>query len=84
MELKELTNLISIRQYVANSIALPTIDRLTVNMLSNMLLLLDEKIINILKGRDFQDYIDYKDIQEVKARAVEITTRVFSEVKGRK
>lgn len=65
MELKELTNLINIRDYVANIINSPTIDRLTVKEMNNTLLLLDKKIINIIKTPEFKDYINYDDVKQV-------------------
>lgn len=83
MDFKEITDLISIRQYVVNSTALPAIDRKTVNELNGLLLLLDEKIIGILTGADFKDYIGYKDVQAAKERAVSITN-IYSGIKGRK
>lgn len=83
MELKELTDLIAIRAYVVNSLALPAIDRKTVNELNGILLLLDEKIIGLLTGPEFKDYIGYKDVQEAKQRAANITN-IYSGIKGRK
>jgi len=73
MDFKELTDLINIRQYVANSIALPAIDRKTVNELNGILLLLDEKIIGLLTSETFKDYIGYQDVQAAKQRAANIT-----------
>lgn len=73
MDLEELIALIKIREYVINSIALPTIDRKTVNELNGILLLLDKKIIGLLTGDDFKDYIGYKDVQQAKEAAARIT-----------
>lgn len=83
MEFDELTQLIFIRQYVVNATALPAIDRKTVNELNGILLLLDEKIIGILTGPDFKDYIGFKDVQAAKERAANITS-IYSGIKGRK
>jgi hypothetical protein len=80
---EELTNLIAVRQYVVNATALPAIDRKTVGELNGILLLLDEKIIGILTGPDFKDYIGFKDVQAAKERAVNITN-IYSGIKGRK
>ena len=80
---EELTSLIAIRQYVVNATALPAIDRKTVNELNGILLLLDEKIIGILTGADFKDYIGYQGVQAAKERAVNITN-IYSGIKGRK
>lgn len=73
MELKEIVDLIRVRDYVINSISLPTIDRKTVNELNGILLLLDKKIIGLLTDSDFKDYIGYKDVQEAKKQAANIT-----------
>lgn len=73
MDFQELLQLIEIRKYVVNSIALPTIDRKTVNELNGILLLLDKKIIGFLTGDDFKDYIGYKNVQEAKEAAARIT-----------
>ena len=83
MDFEELTQLIKIRQYVVNATALPAISRRTVNELNGILLLLDEKIIGILTGPAFKDYIGYKNVQEAKERAVNITN-IYSGIKGRK
>ena len=66
MDFKELTDLINIRDYVANSMNLPSIDRATVNDLSGIYLLLDKKIISILLGPEFKEYVSFKDAQQAK------------------
>lgn len=73
MDLKELVDLIAIRQYVVNSTANPAMDRATVNYMNESLLMLDRKIIELLQSDEFKDYIDYKDIQTVKKQVAEIT-----------
>jgi hypothetical protein len=66
MDIRELSDLISIRQYVMNASANFSIDRAAVNDLGGILLMLDKKIIDILRDKEFKDYIDYEDVQEVK------------------
>jgi hypothetical protein len=83
-DFEELLALIKTRQYVVNSVALPAIDRKTVGELNGILLLLDEKIIAILTGPDFKDYIGYKNVQDAKKRAVEITNIYSGIAKGKK
>lgn len=83
MDFEELTALIKIREYVVNSRALPTIEKKLIRELDGILLLLDEKIIGILTGPDFKDYIGYKDVQLAKEKAAEITN-IYSGIKGRK
>jgi len=83
MDFEELLALIEIRKYVVNSVALPDIDRKTVNELNGILLLLDNKIIGLLTGPAFKDYIGYKNVQEAKENAARITS-IYSGIKGRK
>ena len=80
MNLKELTDLISIRQYVVNSTANPTIDRSTVSYMNGLLILLDKKIIEILKSDGFKDYVDYKNVKQ----AIEDVARITNIKSGLK
>lgn len=73
MELKELTDLIAIRQYVVNSTANPAIDRATVNYMNDLLLLTDKKIIAILASQDFKEYIEYKNALAARQEVARIT-----------
>jgi len=82
MEFEELIGLIKIREYVINSIALPTIDRKTVNELNGILLLLDKKIIGLLTSEDFKDYIGYTNVQEAKEAAARITN-IYSGIENK-
>ncbi len=82
MELEELIGLIKIRDYVINSIALPTIDRKTVNELNGILLLLDKKIIGLLTSDDFKSYIGYQDVQQAKEAAARITN-IYSGIENK-
>lgn len=83
MDFEELVYLIKIRDYVITSRALPTVNRKTIAELDGILLLLDEKIIGLLTGPDFKDYIGFKDVQQAKERAANITN-IYSGIKGRK
>ena len=73
MNLKELTDLISIRQYVVNATANPAIDRNTVSYMNDTLLLLDKKIIGLLQSDDFKKYLDYANIRQAREEVVNIT-----------
>ena len=73
MDLRELVDLITIRQYVVNSTANPAIDRSTVNFMTGSLLLIDKKIIGLLKSNEFKEYINYGDVQQAKIEAAQIT-----------
>ena len=73
MDLREVVDLITIRQYVVNATANPAIDRATVNVVNGMLLLLDKKILGIIQGDDFKEYVNYQDVQRAKQEAANIT-----------
>jgi hypothetical protein len=62
MDLKEITDLITIRQYVVNSTGNPSIDRKTVNYMNGMLLMLDKKIVELLQSDTFKEYMNYQDV----------------------
>lgn len=73
MDLKELTDLIAIRQYVVNSTANPAIDRETVSYMNGVLILLDNKIVSLLKSAEFKEYIDYQNVRQAIEDVVKIT-----------
>ena len=68
MELKEITDLINIRQYISCAINNFFIDKATVMELNNMLPVLDDKIINELKKTWFKNYIGYIDNKSTKSK----------------
>jgi len=73
MNLKELTDLMDVRQYVVNSTANPTIDRETVKYMNGLLIMLDNKIIGILKSDEFKEYVNYKDVRKAIEEVARIT-----------
>ena len=73
MDLKELVDLIAIRQYVVNSTANPAIDRATVTYMNDTLLLLDKKIIGLMQSDDFKEYLDYQNIRQAREEVANIT-----------
>lgn len=73
MQLKELNDLINVRQYVVNSTGNSSIDRATVNYMNNLLIMIDRKIIDILKSDDFKEYVNYKDVRQAIEEVVKIT-----------
>lgn len=72
MDLKEITDLVAIRQYVVNQIGNGSISRENVSILNGMLILVDNKIIGLLKSDEFKDYIGYKDVR----KAIEDVARI--------
>jgi hypothetical protein len=73
MDLKEITDLINIRQYVVNSTGNPAIDRATVNAMNGTLILLDKKIMSILTGEEFREYIGYANVRKAIEEIAQIT-----------
>ena len=63
MELKEVLDLIAIRTYVVESRANPAFERGQIRDLDGLLILLDKKILGILLGDEFKDYIDFKNVR---------------------
>lgn len=84
MDLNELTALINVKRYVADSVGIMAIDRKTVSVLNGILLLLDKKIIEILTSDEFKEYIDYENVQAAKVAAVKITNIYTDDVIERK
>lgn len=82
MELKELTDLIAIRQYVINSSGISTISKKSINELSSVLLLLDSKIIGIITCSEFKDYIGYQNVEEAKLAAARINN-IYSGIENK-
>ncbi len=72
MKLTEITNLISIRDYLANSLNNSSVDRKVVHDLSKMLILVDNKIISAIQEEEFKKYIGYANVQEAVAKVAEI------------
>jgi hypothetical protein len=73
MDLKEITDLIAIRQYVVNSTGNPTINRETVSYINGVLILLDNKIIALLKSQEFKEYIDYQNVKQAIEEVAKLT-----------
>lgn len=64
MDLKEIIDLINVRNYIHSSLNNHTIDRPTVTELNGMLILIDKKIINSLKDPKFKLYIGYQGVKQ--------------------
>lgn len=62
MELKEITDLIAIRQYILNSTDNASLDKKVVNYMSKLLLMVDRKIVETLQSDSFKEYVNYQDI----------------------
>jgi hypothetical protein len=73
MDLTEITALIAVRQYVVDSRGNPTLDKETVNYMNGILIMLDKKIVALLRGDDFKEYINYKDVRKAIEEVARIT-----------
>lgn len=73
MDLRELVDLITIRQYVVNSTANPTMDREAYRYLNGSLIMIDKKIMSLLQGDEFKEYINYADVKKAIQEVANIT-----------
>lgn len=63
MKLQELSDLVAIRSYVVSSSGNGALDKKTVKYMNGILILIDKKIVSLLQGDEFKEYINYKDIE---------------------
>ena len=64
MNTQEITNLINIRDYICNAVNNFSIDNKVARELNGMLILVDKKIVALLMGTEFKDYISYANVKE--------------------
>ena len=72
MDLKELTNLIQVRNYLSDTMGNSAFDRATVSEMNGSLILIDKKIVEIIKSNSFKNYINWNDVKS----AVENVARI--------
>lgn len=72
MDLTELNSLIGVRTYVINVINNSAFDRTIVNDLNGMLILLDKKIVSLLRGVEFKQYIGFEDVKKAIQEVVDL------------
>jgi hypothetical protein len=65
MNTKEITDLISIRQYVSMCVENNYIDVKTSHEMRNMLFVIDRKLTDLLRSDDFKSYISYENIGKI-------------------
>lgn len=63
--LDELNSLISIRAYVNQTCDSSSNDKETYKYMRDLVLMLDKKIIDILKTDEFKEYVSFKDVKQV-------------------
>jgi hypothetical protein len=64
MDLREITDLIAIRNHIVNSINNYALARDKVSQLNEMLILLDRRIVDKLLDQDFKDFLGFKDVKK--------------------
>lgn len=79
MDLSEAMSLITIRDYIIKNVDSTTLDKATVSELNKMVLLVDRKIVEILRSTEFKSYINYSSVNKVLAETHKITHGVFDE-----
>ena len=77
MDLKEMTDLIAIRQYMANAAGNYNLNKDTVNYLAKLILMVDIKLVELLQNSEFKKYVNYQDVD----KAV-IEARLRSDIKS--
>lgn len=73
LDRQEIVDLITIRQYVVNSTANPTMDRAAVNYLNGALIMIDKKIMGLLQSDQFKEYINYGDVRKAIEEVAKLT-----------
>lgn len=78
MDLKELTDLIVIRDYVVLAIENPRMSKIASNELTNILIMLEKKIFFLLTDNEFKNYINYDNAKETLKEIVHANTVIKS------
>lgn len=81
MDLKELSDLITIRNYVLVSVDDFAIDKETSRYMGDLKLMLDQKIIELLKDEKFKDYVGYDGLTEVKQERAKTQNESFQKAR---
>lgn len=84
MKLDEIVSLIKIRDYIASSLNNSNINRKVLHELEASQLLIDKKIIAMMQGDDFKEYIDFDSAADVIAERRRLNSHVFDEANKRK
>lgn len=71
MNTDEVTNLIKIQDYIDKALNMGSTTNSQAKELSDLQLLINRKIFEVLISDDFKDYIEYYKLSEVKKAAVE-------------
>jgi len=70
MDLAEISNLIQIRNYMAQAIQNYGIKKEVVSELNDMILMVDKLIIDGLTGPEFKEKISFSNLKEIKAEII--------------
>ena len=77
MNLQEIKLLIDIKQYLLTAVDNYTIPKSDIKELNSMILLIDKKIISILTGTEFKEYINFEIADKV-VRDAAMTNNILS------
>jgi len=81
--LSEITALTHIRKYLSDTMGNPNWDRKIVNEMNHTLLLIDKKIVELIKSPEFKKYINYDNVKDVIKEVVK-TNNIRSGIIDRK
>lgn len=82
MKLKEATDLIALRGYVAQAINNFALDRKTVKYYDGLLIMIDRKIAVLLEDDGFKSYVGYENVQQA-IQEVRRSTDIKSSLKDK-
>ena len=78
MKTDEVTNLIKIQDYIDKALNMGATTNVQAKELSDLQLLINKKIFDVLTSEDFKDYVEFHKLSEIKKAAVE-----YSNIKTR-
>ncbi len=76
-DFSELNQLITIRNFLANTSGNPVLDNAKNKYMNNLLILIDKKIYSILESNTFEKYINYEEVSKVVAEVRQLNDIKF-------
>ena len=80
-EIQEIACLINIKQYVTNMAESFSIDKKSLKDLDTIKLLIDKKLVNLLLGQKFKEFVGFEHAEAARAEARRLNAQVFSAIK---
>lgn len=81
MNIQSLADLIVIRNYVLLAIDNFAIDKETSRYMGDLKVMLDKKVVDLLKSDDFKDYVGFDNLAEVKQEMAKTNGDVFQKAR---